>query len=331
MDSVLRQTFSDWEQIIIDDGSMDGTAELVAGYHDSRIRYNWQAKQGPFKLADSYNLALSLAKGDLIAVLEGDDFWPSEKLAMLVPRFRDDAVVLAYGERVDVDAHGKRQRRKTDTARRRERLADCVFFNDPIGSATRYMLLEGGRSLVGPCTVVIRRTALERIGGFQFVAGLPLTDYPTFLELSLVGKFWYSRQTMGYFRRHQGSITVNHARIIHDAVSDFATEFVDRHSNAFALLPSDWEMTKQSWREAGDRLHFSEGRMLLLEKRWSDARKHFRLASRSRSAKVRAASVAGMLLSLAHMDIEPLMRLGGRADLRVPRPPKTAADSEIPS
>jgi glycosyltransferase involved in cell wall biosynthesis len=315
--SVLQQTYANWEQIIIDDGSTDDTAKIISNYRDPRIRYERQANRGPFELAKTYNRALSLARGDLIAILEGDDYWPADKLSTLVPAFQDVDVVLAYGERQDIDAQGRKQRRKTSTAHQRENLPDSIFFNSPVGSTTRYMLLEEGRALVHPCTVLMRAEALERIGGFQYVAGLPLTDYPTFLELSLHGKFFFTRRTMGYLRRHQRSITVCHHRTIHEAVSEFAARFLERQADSVALSAVDRYKIENSWRGAEDRLHFSEGRMLLLQKSWSDARTQFRIAARSKSAKVRAAALAGWFMSMVHRDMEPLMRLGGRADLRV--------------
>lgn len=145
IDSLLRQTYPAWEQIILDDGSTDKTGEIVAAYRDPRVRYERQENRGPFELARTYNRALALAQGELIAILEGDDLWPPDKLAALVPVFQDEAVVLAHGERVEIDTKGRRQRRKTRTARLRERLSDSILCNTPVHSATRYMLLENGK------------------------------------------------------------------------------------------------------------------------------------------------------------------------------------------
>lgn len=317
--SLLSQTYSNWEQIVINDGSSDDTGKIVSSYQDPRIRYELQVNQGPFKLANTYNRTLSLAKGELIAILEGDDFWPSDKLAALVAAFLDDDVVLAYGEAADVDAKGREQRTKSHTTRLREKLPHSVLSNDPAGSATRYMLLAEGRSLVSPCTVVIRRSALEKIGGFQYVAGLPLTDYPTFMELSVIGKFYYSPETMGYRRRHENSVTIGHARTIHEKVSSFTTDFLQRHHEKIELSRSKRQEIAENWREAEDKLHFSEGRSLLLQRKWFEARIHFYAISKSRNLMVRLAAYAGFVLSWLHMNIEPLMKLGGRADLRVQR------------
>jgi len=247
----------------------------------------------------------------------GDDFWPREKLATLAPAFSDLDVVLAYGEVVDVDTKGQKQRRDSNTTRLRKGLSDSVLFNNPEGSATRYMLLAEGRSLVNPSTVVIRRSALERIGGFRYVSGLPLTDYPTFMELSLEGKFHYSSETLGYRSRHQNSVTVNHELKIYDIVSSFALCYLERHRDKIVLSASEREELNKNWLRAQDKLHFSEGRSLLLQRKWTEARSHFRIAATSKEVSVRLASFAGLLFSWLHSDIEPLMRLGGRANLRV--------------
>lgn len=80
IDSVINQTFNDWEMIIIDDGSTDSTPDIISDYDDDRIIYIRQENEGPYKLGEIYNKALSLSNGDFIAILEGDDFWPPEKL-----------------------------------------------------------------------------------------------------------------------------------------------------------------------------------------------------------------------------------------------------------
>ncbi len=316
IESVLRQSYQCWEQIIIDDGSTDATAEIVARFRDPRIHYCYQTNKGPFELAKTYNQALAVAKGDLIAILEGDDFWPEDKLAKVVAGFQDDRVVMAYGEATDTDATGAAQRRETQSTRRRRALPRSVLYNDPIGSATRHMLLAEERSLISPSTVVIRRSTLEHIGGFQSGPGLPLTDYPTFIELSLQGTFFYLPHTLGFRRRHQNSVSVTYARNIHERVSDFTRGFLARHSGEFSLSETDRHRLEESWKEAEDKLLFSEGRLLLLQEKWADAATSFRLACRSRSLRVKLAALAGLLCSWCHWDVEGLMKLGGRANLR---------------
>ena len=78
IESVLSQTYANWEQIIFNDGSTDNTGEIVKRYSDRRIRYYRQENQGIEKLAKTYNRALAEARGSIVVILEGDDLWPSE-------------------------------------------------------------------------------------------------------------------------------------------------------------------------------------------------------------------------------------------------------------
>jgi glycosyltransferase involved in cell wall biosynthesis len=318
IESVLKQTYQNWEQIVIDDGSTDRTAEIAHGFADPRIRYVHQENAGIEALAHTYNRALGLCTGELIAVLEGDDMWPAQKLAMLVPAFVDQDVVLAYGETADVNTGGTVQGRLSQSNRLRRALPVSVLFNNPVGSATHYMLFSEGTALVGPSTVVIRRLALEHIGGFQFVEGLPLTDYPTFLELSLSGRFHYVAEVMGYRRRHLKSVTVFHAGRIGERVAKFPLEFLEKQSGRISLTPVQLKRVEHSWQKARFKLSFSEGRFLLTQKRWTEARVQFKSTLRSDSVSVRLAGIIGYIFSWLRLDIEPLMRMCGRADLREP-------------
>ena len=81
VDSVLNQTHAGFELIVVDDGSSDGTAELLAGYPDARIRYLHQENRGP---AAARNLGIRAARYDLIALLDSDDWFCPTKLALQV-------------------------------------------------------------------------------------------------------------------------------------------------------------------------------------------------------------------------------------------------------
>lgn len=81
IDSVLSQSFSQWELIVWDDGSMDRTSELVTSYSDQRIQYFYEPNRGA---AYARNRAIERSNGDLIAFLDSDDVWSKEKLAFQV-------------------------------------------------------------------------------------------------------------------------------------------------------------------------------------------------------------------------------------------------------
>lgn len=78
--SVINQTFPDWELIIVDDGSTDSTKELVGSYSDKRIRYIYQENQ---ERSTARNNGIENARGDFICFLDSDDYFLTEKFANL--------------------------------------------------------------------------------------------------------------------------------------------------------------------------------------------------------------------------------------------------------
>ncbi|HET9745827.1 MAG TPA: glycosyltransferase family 2 protein [Chitinophagaceae bacterium] len=76
--SVVRQTYSNWELIIADDGSTDNTADLVAGINDDRIRFFRERRTGV--VGKIKNAAIEKTSGDLIAFIDSDDLWDETKL-----------------------------------------------------------------------------------------------------------------------------------------------------------------------------------------------------------------------------------------------------------
>lgn len=94
VESILAQTYSDWELVIVDDGSTDRTKELFEGIGDPRIRYYNQENKGP---AAARNKALKLVKGDWIAYLDSDNtLFPNFLEVMLKRTAERGGVVFAF-------------------------------------------------------------------------------------------------------------------------------------------------------------------------------------------------------------------------------------------
>jgi glycosyltransferase involved in cell wall biosynthesis len=314
IESVLQQTYQNWELIVVDDGSTDRTAEITRSYSDSRIQYLHQHNKGIGALAETYNRGLQLSKGALIAILEGDDVWPNNKLSELVPRFVDPNIVLAFGEERDINVDGCVARRASRTSRKRMKLPRSTLFNDPVRSALAYMLTLEGQSFIPPATVIMKRNALDSIGGFQRGVGISPTDVPTFIRLSVQGSFYYTRTVMGYRRRHTGSATLHFLEPMSTQPFEFILRLLD--SPDLCLSAEDRRVIEESWRSRLYGWEFTAGRLCLLKEQWRQARAHFIRALSIREPYIFLGAVAGWFFSWFHADLESLFQLAGRIRLK---------------
>lgn len=98
IDSVIRQDFSDWELLIVDDASDDGTPDLVRSryLHDPRISIHVLSQNQGAAIAR--NTAIERARGRFIAFLDSDDYWFPEKLESQVPALETSDACLAFSQ-----------------------------------------------------------------------------------------------------------------------------------------------------------------------------------------------------------------------------------------
>lgn len=199
IESVVAQTYNNWEQVIVDDGSTDGTWEIVSRWaeKDERIKVVRREHKGIWQLGSLYNLALERSPGELVAILEGDDRWPSGKLLLQVHHHTiDHEVIMSCGdsEYVINNTH-------------RPNLFKSSFRG--IISTTEYLrLLLTVSAGYEPVTMAFRRDALDAIGGFQQSEMFPAVDYTTILEIcKLRGKIEWIDRILGFYRQHETQVT----------------------------------------------------------------------------------------------------------------------------
>lgn len=115
--SVLAQTYSNWELIIVDDCSKDNTDEVVSEYlTDERIRYIKNDSNGG--AAVSRNRALREAKGKWIAFLDSDDLWEAEKLERQIAFMKENGYHFSYTNYIEVDGDSRPNGKRVSGPRR---------------------------------------------------------------------------------------------------------------------------------------------------------------------------------------------------------------------
>lgn len=148
VDTVLAQTHRDFELIIADDGSTDGTRDMLEAYDDPRLRYVCQDNQGP---AAARNLGLTHAQADWIAFLDSDDWWLPQKLE------RSAAYIEMYPEIHIFHT-------EEIWYRRGKLLAQKKKHQKPDGQVYCKAL---PLCCISISTAVVRRSILEKAGGFD--------------------------------------------------------------------------------------------------------------------------------------------------------------------
>lgn len=190
IESVLNQTFRDFEVVVIDDGSKDETGEIIKNYNDEQIHYFYQENQG---LSRARNRALFLSRGEYIAFLDHDDIWLPDKLAKQVE---------ILNEQPDIDFVYTNYYKKMSNS---TKLFIGYREKQPVGNVfgpfIRYYP-------VVMTTSMVRKETIDRLGS-PFDESLYLTEeYDLFMRLFFKSKAEYIDTPLAIYRVHSGMSSV---------------------------------------------------------------------------------------------------------------------------
>lgn len=202
IESILAQTYRDFELVIADHASTDATLDVVSTFSDPRIRVEHTDAGGGAKR--NWDRVSRLATGDYLKLVCGDDLISPTSIEEQLAAFeRHPSVVLVASQRALVDAAGK----TIIGTRGLGTLSGLVAGRD----AARAAVLAGSNIFGEPGCVLMRRDVLERIGWWDNDHPF-LIDQATFTEVALQGDVVALRKSLASFRVNAGQWSVRLAR-----------------------------------------------------------------------------------------------------------------------
>jgi len=193
IDSVLSQTYKDYEIIVVDDGSTDNTKDVLQPYMD-RIRYIYQENSG---VSAARNTGIRLAKGEWIGFLDSDDEWLPEKLKIQMTFIQENPSIVAHTVNVDLSNYGNQDRTS---------FLHCGFplkYKEGIIEVPLLLHFKH-RTIVMPQAVICRKDTAVRAGLFDESLSI-CEDYDFMCRIALQGSWGYSTRVLAVlYRRPEG-------------------------------------------------------------------------------------------------------------------------------
>lgn len=187
IESVLAQTYSNWELIFWDNRSADASPEICRSFRDPRIKY-FLAHQHT-NLGEARALAYAQVTGELVSILDTDDLWEPVKLARQIPLFDDSNVGIAISDVIFF----------TNDGWSRRRFASGV---PPQGMVFQQLLV----SYFAPVeTVMLRRSAIDSLGQSFDPELNHISDFDLVVRLAKDWKLAYVDEVLAHWRIHASS------------------------------------------------------------------------------------------------------------------------------
>jgi glycosyltransferase involved in cell wall biosynthesis len=195
LESVLRQTFTDFEVLIVDDGSSDNIVEWASGLVETRVRLISQANQG---VSTARNTGIAHAQGEYVGFLDADDLWEPTKLEKQVRCLEDNpAVGLVYTWTALIDQSGSPMG-KVWGSHIEGNVWEQIVINDMISNGSSPM---------------VRHSCFETVGVFDpNISGVE--DRDMWIRIAARYPFGVVKEPLTLYRRHPNNTSANRKKII---------------------------------------------------------------------------------------------------------------------
>lgn len=217
IESVLNQSFQDFELIIIDDGSTDDSKTIIESYENNpKIKVVYQSNKG---LTISNNTALKLSQGNFILRLDSDDYFHSDALTNLLTGFHSDEIGMVFGDWYEVDELGDIIERK----QRHNFKKNVTLYDQPAH---------------GACTM-FRKSCLVKINGYD--ESITRQDgYELWLRFIQNFKINNINIPIFYYRQHNLSLTKDEKKLLNtraEILESHAVKYSKKNKKFFAIIP----------------------------------------------------------------------------------------------
>lgn len=233
IESILKQSFNDFELIIIDDGSKDNSLNIIKSYHDARIvLIENKTNRG---VVYSRNIGLEVAKGEYIALMDADDIAPLNRLQREVECLdADNNIDCINGKIIFIDEEDKEIG-----------MGRSPFWNYKYVKASLIF-----QNVIGNGSTLLRKSTLQKYNIQYRDIGTIITDYMFWSELSWYGHIQGIDEVMQYYRINSVGLTSESKKKERDRIID---EIHMRTYNAYGFNLSDMEqqVLLQATREDG--------------------------------------------------------------------------------
>ncbi|KQB41565.1 glycosyltransferase family 2 protein [Flavobacterium aquidurense] len=185
VDSILNQTFSDFEFIIIDDASTDSTVSIIKSYNDPRIQLIEKPQNSGY--TNSLNNGLSIAKGEYIARMDGDDISLPERFAKQVTFLDANPDVVLCGTVFTIIG------------------TDIIVTVPENNENIKLAMLKD--CCIGHPTVMIRKNILDKFSLMYDATKEPAEDYDLWTRMLVIGKLHNLQEVLLQYRIHNSQVS----------------------------------------------------------------------------------------------------------------------------